>query len=831
MRARLARRARRRPHPRGEDRARARALAVRRRRRRVRGAAAAHRERARQPRGRRRAAAGRRATTVMDADEVRRRPQGGDLPDGRLRVPRDDRGRRRGADASRSAASSALVGSWWWEPPKISFEKWTWVWTVASVFALVYSVLTAIVTGDFLGVGAQFLIWLVVAKAYNRRAARDWQQMYLLAFLMLVAGSVLNADLTYGLCFLGFVIAATWALTLFHLRREMEDNLLVKHAADRASERVEVRRILDSQADRRRPVLPRHRRAVVRRVPRRGDRVPRDAARRLRVLPQEPRRADARRVLRRREARRPRRDQERRDGRDARRDRSRSTAAATAPEIHWRGVAFDQYSKGQWSRSPQAPRTQRRRSRDPRPAPAAICIDVARLAADVERPRLEHARQAGDLARSARLRRAVRREHARVVRVAQIARQRGRGRAERRDPDRARQHAALHRVVAARRRRRPRSCAPRPASCPPATASISSSRRRSRRARARSREQITAGLPTNYDKAVAIERWLQTNLTYTLELEDPGEQEPVDFFLFDRKKGHCEYFASAFVDPRARGRDPDAPGQRLPRRRVERVPGLRRGARRRRALVGRGVLPGRGLGHVRSDAVGRPATSSAAAARGWRAKLGRFVDTLRFQWSKWVIEYDLASQLELFKDVGTRVQGAAAATVRDWRREGRRCELWPIALAVGRARSRRSSTCGAAESARDEGRRATGVRSGPRALADRRPPTIRSPRLLAKAGVRRERGDDPARARRPAPRPNAPAAAEVGELTELYYAAEWGAPRGPRRRAPGRRAARPRSSARWRQTPQLARRGDVPTPRVLPDWQRAPCEVEAPICP
>ena len=141
----------------------------------------------------------------------------------------------------------ALIASWFWEPPLIKYERWSWIWTTMSVFALAYSILTAVVTGDFLGVGAQFLVWLTIAKAYNRRAARDWQQMYLLAFLMLVAGSVLNADLTYGVCFLGFVIAATWALTLFHLRREMEDNLLVKHAADRASERVEVRRILDSK--------------------------------------------------------------------------------------------------------------------------------------------------------------------------------------------------------------------------------------------------------------------------------------------------------------------------------------------------------------------------------------------------------------------------------------------------------------------------------------------------------------------------------------------------------------------------------------------------------
>ncbi|HEU4729036.1 MAG TPA: transglutaminaseTgpA domain-containing protein, partial [Kofleriaceae bacterium] len=140
----------------------------------------------------------------------------------------------------------ALVASWWWEPPLIKFERWSLLWTIGSVLALLYSVLTAVLSADFLGVGAQFLVWLIVAKAFNRRAARDWQHMYLLAFLMLVAGSVLNPDLTYGLCFLGFVIASTWALTLFHLRREMEDNFLLKHADDH-SERVEVRRILESR--------------------------------------------------------------------------------------------------------------------------------------------------------------------------------------------------------------------------------------------------------------------------------------------------------------------------------------------------------------------------------------------------------------------------------------------------------------------------------------------------------------------------------------------------------------------------------------------------------
>src|SRR5262245_58183355 len=40
-------------------------------------------------------------------------------------------------------ASLALIASWWWEPPLIRFERWSWLWTVLSLFALVYGVLTA----------------------------------------------------------------------------------------------------------------------------------------------------------------------------------------------------------------------------------------------------------------------------------------------------------------------------------------------------------------------------------------------------------------------------------------------------------------------------------------------------------------------------------------------------------------------------------------------------------------------------------------------------------------------------------------------------------------
>ncbi len=64
---------------------------------------------------------------------------------------------------------------------------------------------------------------------------------------------------------------------------------------------------------------------------------------------------------------------------------------------------------------------------------------------------------------------------------------------------------------------------------------------------ARLAEQITASAPTNYDKAVAVERYLLTHFGYTLDLSRAVPNDPVAWFLFERKKGHCEYFASSMA--------------------------------------------------------------------------------------------------------------------------------------------------------------------------------------------------------------------------------------------------------------------------------------------
>jgi hypothetical protein len=55
------------------------------------------------------------------------------------------------------------------------------------------------------------------------------------------------------------------------------------------------------------------------------------------------------------------------------------------------------------------------------------------------------------------------------------------------------------------------------------------------------------GPATDLERARAIERRLRADYGYTLELPDHEVADPLAYFLFTRKKGHCEYFASAMT--------------------------------------------------------------------------------------------------------------------------------------------------------------------------------------------------------------------------------------------------------------------------------------------
>ena len=60
-------------------------------------------------------------------------------------------------------------------------------------------------------------------------------------------------------------------------------------------------------------------------------------------------------------------------------------------------------------------------------------------------------------------------------------------------------------------------------------------------------QQITVGKQTPYDKAVAIEEYLR-NIPYDETVEGPPDgTDPVHWFLFDEKRGYCDYYSSAMA--------------------------------------------------------------------------------------------------------------------------------------------------------------------------------------------------------------------------------------------------------------------------------------------
>lgn len=97
-----------------------------------------------------------------------------------------------------------------------------------------------------LDIAVEFAAFLQIIRLGTRRGAAHDQQIIVLALLHFVAGTVLGGGLSYGLCFVGFLVVAPGALVLSHLRREVEGNYR-QGARDRTGLPVDVPRILRSR--------------------------------------------------------------------------------------------------------------------------------------------------------------------------------------------------------------------------------------------------------------------------------------------------------------------------------------------------------------------------------------------------------------------------------------------------------------------------------------------------------------------------------------------------------------------------------------------------------
>lgn len=173
--------------------------------------------------------------------------------------------------------------------------------------------------------------------------------------------------------------------------------------------------------------------------------------------------------------------------------------------------------------------------------------------------------------------------------------------------------------------------------------------------------QIAGSAPTNYDKAALLETYLKTHYGYTLQLPFTTPNDPLSNFLFERKQGHCEYFASSMaVMLRTLG----IPARVVNGFRSDEFNDLTANyvvrARNAHTWV-EAYFPG--FGWQTFDPT--PA-STAGTPQGWdRAML--YLDAAASFWREWIISYDSSHQLELGQAAlsGTH---AAWERAREWAR-------------------------------------------------------------------------------------------------------------------------------------------------------------------
>jgi len=175
-------------------------------------------------------------------------------------------------------------------------------------------------------------------------------------------------------------------------------------------------------------------------------------------------------------------------------------------------------------------------------------------------------------------------------------------------------------------------------------------------------QQITAGTDNNYDRALAVETFLRTHFQYTLQLSHTAPHDPLANFLFERKQGHCEYFASSMaIMLRSLG---------IPARIVN---GFRTGEFN--DLTSQYLVRASdahswvevffpGSGWIAFDPT--PAQSTPLRT-GW-SRVTLYVDAMASFWRDWVVNYDASHQQALAVEAKSGGRQLFSSAQRWWRR-------------------------------------------------------------------------------------------------------------------------------------------------------------------
>jgi transglutaminase-like putative cysteine protease len=172
-------------------------------------------------------------------------------------------------------------------------------------------------------------------------------------------------------------------------------------------------------------------------------------------------------------------------------------------------------------------------------------------------------------------------------------------------------------------------------------------------------DSLTADLGSRYDQVLAVQRYLQT-FQYTRTLPASARETSLEHFLFERRAGHCEYFSTAMVVLlRSVG---------IHARNVNGFLGGQWSQFGDYLAVTQNEAHSwvevwfQGYGWVPFDPTPAGAGSTSFAASWfWPGRI--FFDGLQHRWGKWVLDYSLDEQVGIFAGLfGERTQGVGGAT-------------------------------------------------------------------------------------------------------------------------------------------------------------------------
>jgi transglutaminase-like putative cysteine protease len=173
--------------------------------------------------------------------------------------------------------------------------------------------------------------------------------------------------------------------------------------------------------------------------------------------------------------------------------------------------------------------------------------------------------------------------------------------------------------------------------------------------------QITRSATNDFDRAAAIENYLRTRFGYTLQLPQSPVKDPIANFLFERKQGHCEYFASSMA---VMLRTIGIPSRVVTGFRSDEFNDLTGNyvvrAKDAHAWV-EAYFPGYGWQTFDPTPAGNGGTP-----QGWD-RLALYVDAMASFWRDWVVSYDTSHQYSLGQAAFSGTRGAWE-NARKWAR-------------------------------------------------------------------------------------------------------------------------------------------------------------------